>query len=178
MNRPLSAGSDQATQRIVAGWHGWLVVMVAAVFVGALCSRQSDSLRHPQFWAEDGTVWYAQAYNLGWFRALAHPESGYFQTLPRLVAAISLMFPVANAPLVLNIFALATEAAPAVFLISSRFSNLGTLRFRGILAGLYIGMPNGVNLSITHGQWHLAVLAFLVIVSKPPDSRAAAVFSM
>jgi hypothetical protein len=154
--------------------------MAAAVCLLALYSRRPDALRNPQFFAEDGPVWYAQAYNWGWFRALTHPDGGYFQTLPRLVAAVSLLFPVASAPLIFNILGLAIEAAPAVFLVSSRFSNLGTLRLRCFLAGLYIAMPNmaGVHATIEYGQWHLAVLAFLVLVSEPPASRAGRLFDI
>jgi hypothetical protein len=154
--------------------------MAAALCVLALYSRRPDALGYPQFFAEDGHVWYAQAYNWGWFRALTRPDGGYFQTLPRLVAAVSLLFPVASAPLIFNISGLAAESAPAVFLLSPRFRNLGTLRLRCLLAGLYIAMPNmaGVHATIEYSQWHLAVLAFLVLVGEPSESRVGRLFDV
>src|ERR1700761_7735356 len=59
-----------------------------AVFVASLAaifSRQPGSLLHAQFFAEDGCTFYAQAYNLQWFRTLGITQAGFLYTLPRLV---------------------------------------------------------------------------------------------
>ena len=74
-----------------------LTVLVAAALV---VLRKPDVLNNPQFYAEDGAVWYADAYNLGWLRALTIPDGGYLNSLQRLVAAISLLVPLRYAPLV------------------------------------------------------------------------------
>ncbi len=152
------------------------VVLVAL----ALYSRRPDALRYPQFFAEDGRIWFQQAYNWGWLRALTHPDGGYFQTLPRLVASLALLFPVARGPLVFNLFGLGVEAAPGLFLLSSRLRTLGSLPTRCLLAFLYIAIPNmaEIHATIEYGQWHLAVLAFLVLVADPPLSRAGVFFDL
>ncbi len=52
---------------------GWQVVVFLAA-LAAIFSRLPGTLLHPQFFAEDGWVWYQQAYNLGWLRPLlSHP---------------------------------------------------------------------------------------------------------
>ena len=60
---------------------GWQVVILLAALL-AIFSRQPGTLLRPQFFAEDGWVWYQQAYNLGWFRPLFITQAGYLQTLP------------------------------------------------------------------------------------------------
>lgn len=152
--------------------------LVALVLIGlALYSRRPDALRYPQFFAEAGRVFYQQAYNWGWLQALAHTDTGYFGTLPRLVAALSLLFPLAQAPMIFNLCSLAVEAAPALFMLSSRLRSLGNLLVRCYLATLYIAMPNMAEIHGAIGlQWHMALLAFLVLISEPPQSRATRVF--
>ena len=144
-----SSGSDAVAWRALF----WLV---AVLLIGlALYSRRPDALRYPQFYAESGRVWYQDAYNLGWLRALVHTDGGYFVTLPRLVAALTLLFPLAQAPMIFNLCSLAVEAAPALFLLSRRFLALGDLPLRCCLAILYIAMP---NMADAHGAlglpWH------------------------
>jgi hypothetical protein len=58
--------------------------MHSAVFALAfalIASRKWDALSHAQFWAEDGAVWYADAYNLGWIHAAIRPCIGFVPIL-------------------------------------------------------------------------------------------------
>src|SRR5690349_287591 len=102
-----------------------LSFLVAAL---AVVSRRPDALLNPQFFAEDGNIWFADAYNQGWLRALAMTHTGYFQTLPRLGAALALAVPLQHAPLVMNLIGLLLQVAPAIFLLSRRASNWAPLR--------------------------------------------------
>ena len=136
-----------------------------AIFLSAyliLFSRRPDALFHAQFFSEDGHVWFADAYNFGWLRALANAQDGYFQTFPRLGAALALLAPLRLAPLVTNIVALAAEALPVNLLLSFRSSAWGSLRFRTLLAAVYLALPDRweMSLGITESQWLLALSAF------------------
>jgi len=73
---------------------------VMAVAVILVISRRPDLVMHAHFYAEDGAVWYADAYNLGWVHALTLTAGGYLNTLQRLVGALSLLVPIRYAPLV------------------------------------------------------------------------------
>jgi hypothetical protein len=64
--------------------------------------RRPDVIFHAHFYAEDGAVWYADGYNLGWLHALTITAGGYVNTLQRLVAALSLLVPLRDAPLFMN----------------------------------------------------------------------------
>ena len=76
--RPVSKAIDvwrtvEVQEGISLGWQ--IVVFVASLI--AVFSRLPGALLHAQFFAEDGWVWYQQAYNLQWFRPLGITQAGY-----------------------------------------------------------------------------------------------------
>ena len=146
-----------------------------ALACAVIVSRRPDALFHPQFWAEDGLVWFAQAYNDGWWKSLFRTQVGYYQTLPRLASALALLLPLRFAPLLCNLVALAVQAIPVSLLLSRRSYEWGNLRTRAALAAIYLALPNSPEICaiITNAQWALAVAAFLVLVAAPPPNRLA-----
>jgi hypothetical protein len=147
----------------------------AAVFLAALLAvftRRPGALLHPQFFAEDGWVWYQQAYNLHWFRALGITHGGYLQTLPRLVAGLALLFPMQWAPLVMNVAGVVIQILPVTALLSRRCAPWGPMPVRMLMAALYLAVPNApeVHVVITNAMWHLALLQVLLALSLPPLS--------
>jgi hypothetical protein len=156
----------------------WAVAI--AVTVALLFLRRPDAVLHAQFWAEDGVVWFADAYNLGGLKALLRPLDGYLQTLPRLACAAALWAPLERAPLVTNLIALVIEALPALFLVSSRMRNLGPLALRCALALLLLFVPDSseVHAAITDSEFQMAVLACLIVIAEVPRSWAGRVFDI
>ena len=110
--------------------HGVIFLLACALVV----SRRPDLVFHPQLYAEDGHVWFADAYNLGWWPALFRTWGGYFQTLPRLGASLALLVPLFRVPLLLNLIAIASQVLPVNLLLSPRSSAWGSMRFRALLA--------------------------------------------
>jgi hypothetical protein len=153
-------------------WHHAVIFLCACA---VMVSHRPDAVINAQFWAEDGHVWFADAYNLGWWPALFQAHTGYFQTVPRLGAAVALLVPLAFAPLVLNLVAIAILALPVSLLLMARSATWGDLRFRGLLGGMYLILPNRGEMSygITESQWILALCAFLALVSLPPQTHLA-----
>jgi hypothetical protein len=150
---------------------GWFWLLFALLAAGALViSRQPDVLFHPQFLAEDGTVWFADAWNRGWFFSLFGTYNGFYQTLPRLAAAFSLLVPLDHAPLLMNLTGLFVQILPVALLLSRRMEALGSLRLRIALAFAYVALPNSaeVNVTATNAQWHLALSSCLLVIANPP----------
>jgi len=150
--------------------HGAIFLLACLILI----SRRPDAIFHFQPYAEDGHVWYADAYNLGWWAALFHTWTGYFLTLPRIAAALSLIAPFRLFPLILNLVAISVQALPFNLLISPRSSGWGDLRLRGLLAAVYLALPNSTELSngITDANFPLALSAFLLIVALAPRGAA------
>lgn len=145
------------------------LVLIAAIAV----SRRPDAILHPQFWAEDGQVFYHDAYTTG-LPALWSPLGGYFNTLSRLVAAFAVQFPLIAAPAIYAAFAAFFQLLPAALLLSPRLATaLPSWPARLALAYFYAAIPNSyeLNLNLTNAQWHLAMAAFLLVVATPPASH-------
>ena len=146
-----------------------------AVFLASLLAiftRLPGVLLHPQFFAEDGWVWYQQAYNLHWFRSLGLTHGGYLQTLPRLVAGLALLFPMQWAPLIMNLAGAVIQVLPVMALLSRRCETWGPMPVRILMAALYLAVPDApeVHVVITNAMWHLALLQLLLALSLPPLS--------
>jgi hypothetical protein len=141
-----------------------------AVAVIAIFSRQPDLLLHAQFFAEDGWVWYQQAYNLHWLPSLGMAQAGYLQTLPRLVAGLTLLFPMNLAPLIMSIAGTVIQVLPVNVLLSRRCSPWGSLPVRMLMAAFYLGIPNApeIHVVLTNAMWHFALLQAIVALSLPP----------
>lgn len=136
-------------------------------------ARRPDSVFNAQFWAEDGVAWFGDAYNHGAWHTLFIPENGYFQLADRLTGSVGSLVGLHWAPLLSNTLAILAQAAPAAFFVSRRFSGaVPDIRVRIGLALLYLLMPNTreIDANITNVQWHLNLLAALVVISTP--SRA------
>ena len=130
--------------------------------------RRPDAITTPQFYAEDGTYWFADAYNRG-LGALLLSNAGYLQTLPRLVAVPAGHLGLVQGALLFNTVAIAVQVAPAGLLVSRRFSGFAPLRVRVALALAYVLLPNiELDANITNAQWHLAVLAVMILVARAP----------
>jgi hypothetical protein len=162
-HEPLAGG-----QRLTWWQHGAIFLASFALLV----THRPDAILNAQFYAEDGRVFFQDAYNLGWVTALVHPYGGYFHAVPRLSAALALLVPLSFAPLVLNLIALAFEVLPVNLLFSARSAAWGGFRPRVLMAALYLGLPNCAEMfgNITNAQCSLALIAFLVLVAAPPES--------
>jgi hypothetical protein len=131
---------------------------------------------HAQFWAEDGIVWYRDAYTLGGLNALLLPRDGYFQTISRLTAALAQPLPLIAAPYLFNLVALFWQVLPAMYLVSPRVAPLIPSTWtRLLLAFVYLALPNAieVHVNVTNAQSHLALLALMLVLCPPGPSRWA-----
>jgi hypothetical protein len=146
-------------------------LLIAMTGFGIIVSRRPDAILNAQFWAEDGQRWYADAYQFG-IRCLLIPDElgGYFHSVSRLSALTALIFPFSMAPLVMNLFAIAIQILPASIFLSSRFSNIALWK-RLVAAFVYFALPNTyeVNANTTTIQWHLGLLACMVLLA--PSAR-------
>ncbi|MDR3750952.1 MAG: hypothetical protein P4K94_05640 [Terracidiphilus sp.] len=156
--------------------HGVIFLLACAVVI----SRRPDAILHAQFWTEDGHVFFADAYNLGWWASLLRTYQGYLHVFPRLGASLALIVPLSLAPLVLNFIAIGIQALPTNLLLSFRSSAWGSLRFRTLLAAMYLALPNTREMSngIAQSQWHLALCAFLLLAACAPRHVAGRLFDL
>lgn len=162
------------------GLSPMLQLLVFFISAALVVSRRPDALLYPQFFADDGTVWFREAYMFGWFTSLLHPRNGYFQTVPRLACAAALLVPFRFAPVITNVFGIVLQVLPVNFLLSARCANWGSLVTRALMAFLYLALPNTaeIHVAINMAQWHLAVLACLIVLARPAASWRWRIFDV
>jgi hypothetical protein len=155
-------------------------LMVFGIILVAIFGRCPSLFIHAQFYAEDGTVWYEQAYNFGWVRSLLIPQAGYLQTLPRLGAGLALLAPLRHAPLVMALIGALIQVLPAVILLSERCRTWAPLSTRVLFATVYVALPNAkeVHVVLTNAQWHLALAGVLLAFAAPPKGWAGHSFDL
>ncbi|HET8706541.1 MAG TPA: hypothetical protein VFM46_09595, partial [Pseudomonadales bacterium] len=68
--------------------------------------RRPELFSHPRFWAEEGSVYFANAWHFVWYEVLFEPHLGYLSFFNNLAALIATTVPLKHAPLVTTIAAL------------------------------------------------------------------------
>ena len=166
---------DADREWLLGAWQHCALFLFTCLVV---FSRRPDAVLRPQFWAEDGRVFFEDAYNVGWSESLFRPYGGYFHAVPRLGAAVALLGPLFAAPLVLNAIAIALQALPVNLLLSRQSDVWGSFRYRSVMAGVYLALPNCKELyaNITNSQCLLALSAFLILATSPRKSVVGGIF--
>ena len=157
----------------------WLILSFLLALV-LIFSRSPGMFTHAQFYAEDGAIWFADAYNFGWLHSLTLPDGGYFNTLQRLGGGLGLLVPFQWAPLVMALVGLVLQALPVPVLLSSRCERWAPLSMRMAFAAAYVGIPNAheIHVVCTNSQWHLAVVLGLLAFATTPRSVAGRIFDI
>lgn len=152
-------------------WWRYGLAPVAAMAL--LWARAPERLLSPQFYAEDGWVFFADAFNLPTWQALTAPYNGYDHLFPRLIAELSQWLPLRVAPLAFSVSALIITALSLTWLLLPAYRQLirhDGLRLAVVL--LLVASPNLEGLmSIAYVQWFLAIWAFLVTFVWPTQHR-------
>ena len=151
-------------------------LLLGALLAALLLLRHPASLLHPQFWAEDGTLFYRDAFNRGFMATVLEPAMGYLHTFPRLVAGVSLLLPMELAPLVFNLAAFAAQLAPALYLLSPRMAGLIPSAWGRLAAALLcVAVPASfeTHVNLTNAHWHLALTGVCILAAAPAAGAAA-----
>jgi hypothetical protein len=128
--------------------------------------RKPDAFLNPQFWAEDGTVFFKGCIDYG-FKSITIPYAGYLHLVPRLIACAASLFPFSMTPTIYNFSALAAMLLVGGALFSSRCF----IPFKPLLALSIVLVPHHgeVFMTITNLQWYLCFLLLILFCKEPPS---------
>jgi hypothetical protein len=150
---------------------GTIRVLIACAAIALVALRKSDSLKHPQFWAEDGGVFFLGAEldaHHGWGDVFV-PYEGYFHLLPRLLAIAGHAVALVHVPAFYAWSALAVTGLTAWVIQSPR------VRLPGAAwAALALGaVPHTgeVYLNLCNLQWITALALFAVVIADDAVTR-------
>ena len=151
----------------------------AAVVAGAvlLLARQQGPGALDTVWAEDGTVFLAQARELGVVPSLVEPYAGYLHAVPRVLAAGVSALPLDAADTAFAALSALVAAALALFVFRASGAHARSRWARVACAAPVLASPlagteilaNAANL-----HWFLLYAAFWAVVWKAPSRWEAA----
>jgi hypothetical protein len=141
---------------------GIMIVGLLVIFL-----RTPSTFTNPQFWAEDGVVFFGGTYIDGW-RSLMAPAAGYLCTWQRLVALAAIPFGPSLAPAIYNYFAV-LFALIAVWMVTSPRLDMP---LRPLLALAIVVVPRGFEIlgTTTNIQWIAPIGAFATLFMRPSRS--------
>jgi hypothetical protein len=149
-------------------WISCLSVLLIATIT--LLLRKTDSLLNPQFWAEDGSVFFLQQYEKG-ASAIFQPYSGYLHLVPRLIALLAdTFFPYSEIPFIYNLSSLILTLLVVASVFSPRFK----VAYKPLFALTIVLVPhytNEVFLNITNIQWILAISLIIILMKEKPSRQ-------
>lgn len=176
---PPQAGRRRAdmspTNRTSPAWEkpGWPATLTTlGVMAVVLLFRRPEQLLRPQFWAEDGIIYFWQAWRWGGGRALLEPYAGYHHLIPRLLAWLADTLPVLWRPAIYNWGALGVTLGVGALICRYCRLDLRAETRVGLALALVL-VPHGGEVFLTQAalQWLLAPLLLLLIVQRPAVSR-------
>src|SRR5262245_982489 len=157
-------------------------VALAGVLAAIVFARRPDAILRPQFWAEDGSIFFLEQLELGFWSALANLYAGFPFLAQRLVAALGSLAPTAFVPLVYNVSAITITALTMATFSLPGFRHLvrsDVVRIAVCVASVCI--PAGQELlstPTTVGYFLIIWLVFLSVMRTPRTCAGTAAWCL
>mgnify|MGYP001267593028 CR=1 FL=1 len=139
-------------------------IALVAFLITLFLFRIPDLVLRPQFWAEDGNIFFREAMCFG-PESLFKSYQGYYLLLPRLTAYFASFFDQLYAPAIYCFIAVFLTAVVLNLVLSPRL----LLPAKPLLALLIVISANGNEVAgnITNAQWYLAIGLLVVFLLQP-----------
>ncbi|MBN2006793.1 MAG: hypothetical protein JXA21_25790 [Anaerolineae bacterium] len=171
--RPASDLIEKTRNKRIRTFLWWLACIVGITLV--LYWRRPDAFYNPQLWAEDGEVFFTQAFFEG-IKPMVKPYRGYFHALGRVVAWIGSWLPVRYAPHWYEFAAWGMLVFISGYLFSARFPFKNALKFLLGLTLVSTTADNEVFFNVANWVTVTSFLWLLLAISNAPQSRLQVIF--
>jgi hypothetical protein len=161
---PVQFGTPHIYSMLVGDRAVRVVVAIAALAVIYL--RMPTIFTNPQFWGEDGGIFFVAARVDGWHSLLSPvPGIGYFTSLQRFIAVFGSYLPTLYVPAFYNAAAVAFTLLIVWLTTSPRFD----MPMRPLLALAIVVVPTGYEVlgTMTNLQWVVPIGAFALLFTRP-----------
>lgn len=148
-----------------------LMILSFAITLAALFYRRPDAFYASQFWGEEGSVFYSDAFHQGW-NSLFNTCVGYFHLYPRLIACITtaLKLPVHYVPAVFCYSWLFVLFILQLY-IWMRLPFSAVQRFFISITVVLIPLQSEVFMNLTNVQWILALFPVIIFSSDTKSKK-------
>ena len=151
-----------------------LVIIVLITVV-----RGADRLFTPQFWAEDGAVFFQEAYHYPFFNSVLRGYNGYYHLIPRVIAEFATLFRLELAPTVFVLASFACVVFTCAFFLSDAFSwFIPNVVYRATYCILLAAIPanDEIFLRFVNMQWYLSIICFLLLLMQIPEGLLGRIY--
>lgn len=138
-----------------------ILLLIAIIYF----ARMPGAFTHPQFFGEDGIIFFDQAYIFGW-KSLLTPYSGYIHLIPRIIAKLALYFPLEATQVIFTYSAITCLIATAAAILYSRLNRLTKCLFAISLISLPVS--GAVFGTLTYIQCFAASLFYIMLTQAQP----------
>jgi hypothetical protein len=139
-----------------------LFILTLVITIVSLFYRRPDTFFNPHFWAEEGLVFYAEAYQDGW-KSLFNTCAGYFHVYPRLIVNIAIQ---TNLPLHFAPFLFSASCLLINFLLIlyvwKRLPFSEMQRFFIAITLVMIPLQAEVFMNLTNIQWCIVFFPLII----------------
>lgn len=148
------------------------MILTFVIAVVSMFYRRPDAFYASQFWGEEGSVFYAEAYHEG-FSSLFNTCVGYFHLYPRLIAciAVSLSIPLQYVPF-LFCYAWLFMLFCVTGYIWKRLDFTPVQKFFIAITVVMIPLQAEVFMNLTNVQWIMALFPIIILAGKKEKNRA------
>ncbi len=140
-------------------------------FLVLVLARLPVLVEQGRFWAEEGTLYFRNAWTLPWWQAALRPENGYLNLFANLAGILARWcVPLQDAPRLTTGLALLAQDLPILLLITARDRWLRPAPIV-LAAVLLVAMPplcNEVWLNTANSQFHVALAVALCLALEAP----------
>jgi hypothetical protein len=160
---------EPVPRRAVARYLG-----LALALGGLLILRRVDAILTPQFWAEDGPIWFRQNLLFGFWQSFANFYVGFPYLLHRSIAQAARPFGITNAPLFYTVASVTIAAtASAYFSLPWCRHLVRNDGLRILFCVSIVSLPGSQFLmgNVTYVHWYLGIWALLIALMPLPRSR-------
>ncbi|MBP6310968.1 MAG: hypothetical protein KA408_01760 [Flavobacteriales bacterium] len=150
------------------------VFLMCAACAVMLLFRRTDAFYFPQFYAEDGKLFFADAFNDGW-ASLFNRANGYFHVYPRFLALLGLSVGI-SVFWIPTLFVIGTLLV-YVLVWAYIYWRMPTSFFQrcfAILATVYLPVGHEILMNLTNVQWLASLLIPLIVLGRPPLRKLGA----
>jgi len=138
-----------------------------------ICFREVSLLITPRFWAEEGTVYFLNAYSDG-IMAIFYANQGYFSIIPNIATFFSTLVPLEYAPIPTLIISLLVILIPSILIISSDSEYLRPIWAKSFAIFIIYFTTNTEEVwlnTITSQFWFLIIMFLILIEDKTSVTR-------
>jgi hypothetical protein len=144
--------------------------------------RRLNFFTSPKLWAEDGLIFWSDSRRFPIWQTIFHPYVGYLHVIPRILAAITAVFPIGATPVLYTALAIVVTSLSCALVLRAEMKWLiPSYWVRAFVFAALVVLPGAgseISGNLSGIQEYLAIGLLILALSQDPESRRFRIFLM